>query len=76
MRAMGRRFVRELDIGRLVRAMGRRFVRELDIGRKAQIAPFSSVDVLTRPAIFRRYSLVLLSLRLNMLFSLDILGHL
>ncbi len=52
-----------------------RFVRELDIGRKAQIAPLSSVDRLTRPAIFRRYSLVLLSLRLNMLFSLDILGQ-
>ncbi len=53
-----------------------RLVRELDIGRKAQIARLSSVDILTRPAIFRRYSLVLLSLRLNMLFSLDILGHL
>ncbi len=67
MRTMGR--------VRLGRALARRFVRELDIGRKAQIARLSSVDVLTRPAIFRRYSLVLLSLRLNMLFSLDILGH-
>ncbi len=41
---------------RLGRPMALRFVRQLDIGRKAQIAPLSSVDVLTWPAIFRRYS--------------------